>query len=1852
MKRLSRLVAWMLTIMLLTGELGAAGLSFNVYAAEEDGVEAVDGNEADDTDENDATAGVSEDSVSDDDAETENSVSSDASVSDNADENEYPVTDNPADESSDGDVDEEEYEIHKAGLDVKDGKVYDKSSGAYLGTFDDSTGTLVLYKELETIPSEVFRGWKDLKKITFEEGSKAKTIGLSGGATFSGCVNLEEVDMSMADNLTTIKANSFYGCTALQSVIFNSNLNFIEAGAFQGCSSLEEITLPENFKKLSSGAFKNCKNLQKITVKSDAFECESGGAFGGCSISSCVFEVDQAETLVFPAYLFINAGFAEDAEIEIDERIAEIGISAFKASNIKHVKLAANGKLKAIDKDAFNGCKVLEDLDFSTSTELQSIGESAFAMCNTLNVISFRNCNKLTTFGNNVFKQCGSLTKVEMPVGATGANKSDLGSSLFEKCVALEEVKLPYAQEYISQSEFKDCPKLSVVVFTNDYDSELDSEKIGILEFGNCVKEIGSSAFSGCNSFKEVIMSDSLVLLGNNTFYGCEGLKKVTFPSTADANDSECFTKIPNSCFENCINLLEAELIEGITEIGDNAFKNCHCYSATLPVSLTHIGNSAFYMCSFSGVLVLPENINYIGNAAFMHCEDQTGANNYTKLRKVIIKPLDIASCGTKIFNECYLEEFELAPGVTRVPANLFNQASWKTETPITIPATVKEIGRGAFAGDVQGNVGNLKEIIFETGSQLEVIEDGAFRYNSAVGSIELPITIDSIGANAFADCIALKGIVIPENVTYMGDGAFANCSLLETVEFNALKAEKAGKTFGKNIFQKCNIKTVTVGPGVTVFPDYLLYGAQFQKNEDGNYILHELFMPASVTKIGQYSLTNVVNVDTIVFEDNSSLTEIGQYAMSGCIALTDINLSAAMGLSVIGQYAFSGCKALKVISLPDSVAKINNYVFSDCEALESAVLPTGLQTLGAGVFKGCANLTEVNIPAMITVVDRELCSGCKSLNKLTFTGTKVTSIGDSAFLNCIVLTEVAIPKSVTRIGTGAFKGCPLSGTIELAEGVTSLGNYAFDSAGSNDKTKVYLPSTLKTIGQGAFSVSNKDNLEFYAAAGSYAETWLINNGFGDRLAYTVKFNMMGHGEEIADIGVLKGQAIAKPDDPAEEGWVFGGWYTDRRCTKEYDFTAAVTNSFTLYAKWSGVIRTVSFNMNGKTVKEVPESQVVENGKTASRPAKDPEADGFMFTGWYTTAACEETELYDFKTPVTADITLYAGWSEVNKHTVTFDMNGKSGATDVPEVQYVDDGKTAAKPEKDPSLEGFIFGGWYKEADCINIFDFSAKISSDTIIYAKWIEEEEGKYKVTFDLNGKAGTVPEVQVVEKGKTASRPENDPSAEGFLFTGWYTEKECVNEFDFSTVITQSITLYAGWNEVKYFTVTFNMNGMTGVSDVPQEQKVEEGGVIVKPEKNPSIEGFKFVGWYKEEDCINVFDFAMKISADTVVYAKWVEITTDSFTVTFDLNGKPGAAPETQIVEKDMTATRPETDPSAEGFEFTGWYTERECENAYDFSSAVTQDITLYAGWKEAESKEPASALNKKPVIDDDTKAIYLVKGQKFTLGTGWVSSDKKILSISKKGVATAKKATVSPVKLKKGTVEIDVYIIKPEIQKSLTFNAGEGGDVAILYDKNMPIYWYSASPDVATVDQNGHVTAVSKGSAKISAYINGTAYTCKVKVKENAAVLSRTIHMLPGQSKSFKLKGGSGYVWKSADSSIVLVNKNKFVAKNPGHTEVTAELNGNAYVVDVYVEDITVSIKGIQSKGKNKYTLDAAQNSNIEVSIKEVYQAVVFKSTKPESAYIDEFGKLVTGSTGKAKLTAKINGKTITITVNVR
>ena len=143
---------------------------------------------------------------------------------------------------------------------------------------------------------------------------------------------------------------------------------------------------------------------------------------------------------------------------------------------------------------------------------------------------------------------------------------------------------------------------------------------------------------------------------------------------------------------------------------------------------------------------------------------------------------------------------------------------------------------------------------------------------------------------------------------------------------------------------------------------------------------------------------------------------------------------------------------------------------------------------------------------------------------------------------------------------------------------------------------------------------------------------------------FIVTFDTNG-GSTISSSTVKENDIVAKPADPAKEGFIFDGWYIDSTLTNKMDFSKPITSDTTLYSKWKvddvKVIYIVSFDTNGGPSIE---SQRVEEGSKATKPI-DPEREGYSFFGWFTNVGL--TEPMNFDNPINSNLDLHAKWEQV-----------------------------------------------------------------------------------------------------------------------------------------------------------------------------------------------------------------------------------------------------------------------------------------------------------------------------------------------------------------------------------------------------------------------------------------------------------------------------------------------------------------------------------------------------------------------------------------------------------------------------
>ncbi|MBQ9900263.1 MAG: InlB B-repeat-containing protein [Acholeplasmatales bacterium] len=180
--------------------------------------------------------------------------------------------------------------------------------------------------------------------------------------------------------------------------------------------------------------------------------------------------------------------------------------------------------------------------------------------------------------------------------------------------------------------------------------------------------------------------------------------------------------------------------------------------------------------------------------------------------------------------------------------------------------------------------------------------------------------------------------------------------------------------------------------------------------------------------------------------------------------------------------------------------------------------------------------------------------------------------------------------------------------------------------------------------------------------------------------------------------------------------------------------------------------------------------------------------------------------------------------------------------------------------------EGYVFQGWFTDPACTQEFNADTAITSNTTLYAGWIEYNANNYvTVTFNTGLSSETIDPVVIDKNSKLTNVPEL--SLDGYRFDGWYTNAALTTTFNPNASISSDITLYAKF--VQQFTVTFKYEDNTEISSLVLDINEHIDSNDIPTPK--FIYGYTFENWYNGN---NVFDFNnTAVTSNLTLVAKYV-------------------------------------------------------------------------------------------------------------------------------------------------------------------------------------------------------------------------------------------------------------------------------------------------------------------------------------------------------------------------------------------
>lgn len=231
-----------------------------------------------------------------------------------------------------------------------------------------------------------------------------------------------------------------------------------------------------------------------------------------------------------------------------------------------------------------------------------------------------------------------------------------------------------------------------------------------------------------------------------------------------------------------------------VTAFAGQAFKSPYISKINIPESITHIADSAFFMCLLADSIYIPKSVEYIGSLAFAHSKD---------VKSFIVHPENRfydSRGGCNAIMETATNTLLAGSDSTKIPQDcerIAPQALVYCNIPNTeLPATLKEIGEAAF---VHSNI-----TVAQIPEGVTTLEEYTFQHCRNMQKVTLPRSLTTIKRAALSNC-TYKEIIIPDAVSFIGDYAFDNCPLLETATIGS-----GVKSIGYAAFENCErLKTV-----------------------------------------------------------------------------------------------------------------------------------------------------------------------------------------------------------------------------------------------------------------------------------------------------------------------------------------------------------------------------------------------------------------------------------------------------------------------------------------------------------------------------------------------------------------------------------------------------------------------------------------------------------------------------------------------------------------------------------------------------------------------------------------------------------------------------------------------------------------------------------------------------------------------------------------------------------------------------------------------------------------------------------------------------------------------------------
>ena len=465
------------------------------------------------------------------------------------------------------------YKSEKGVLYSKDGKTLVQYPS---GRLDESYSVI---DGIETIGAYAFSNNENILKIKLPDSVTA-----IGEHSFEKCDKLYSINLP--DGIKDISDYAFYECDALpMSAGLPKSLERIGNHAFDYCLSIQEITIPDSVNNIGDCAFYKCENLKKISLPASLTKY-GYRVFAGCKLLK-EFSVSSDNNNFKEMY---GALYTKDGKILVEYPYGKTNSELKIPDGVKEIRAYSFFR-------SFEGYEDDDD-DFIKSIDFNSVEKiGAYAFANRKSITEINLPSTLKELSSTSFNQCTNIASYN---AAKGGSYIDVDGVLFTSDKKTL-VAYPCGKEDIAYSIPKGVEHIGAYAFSYNI-------KLSTISFADSIKTIGDYAFYSAATFGSVVeFSENLESIGEYSFSRCLSVEKFVFKDNT-------ITEIPKGAFEVIDGAYEFIIPNGVTKIGEDAFRECGYLSyIEIPDTVVEICDRAFYDMDDLHKLTIPESVTKFG---------------------------------------------------------------------------------------------------------------------------------------------------------------------------------------------------------------------------------------------------------------------------------------------------------------------------------------------------------------------------------------------------------------------------------------------------------------------------------------------------------------------------------------------------------------------------------------------------------------------------------------------------------------------------------------------------------------------------------------------------------------------------------------------------------------------------------------------------------------------------------------------------------------------------------------------------------------------------------------------------------------------------------------------------------------------------------------------------------------------------------------------------------------------------------------------------------------------------------------------------------------------------------------